>query len=222
MANTSTSEANAWLGRPRPALKRIGTGYTRFVGTMKFLLPATAGVLVLMVVVWPQFRDTPRGMKLGPAAIRVDDLGGQKLVNARFTGSDRQDQPYTVTADALIQDSAEADEVDLSNPKADVALNGGNWLAVRAPTGRFRRKSQVLDLSGGVDLFHDNGYQLHTADARLLLREGRAFGDSPVRAQGPGGVLTATGFRIVDGGTRILFTGKARLVVYPRNRSARR
>lgn len=205
----------SWLDRPRPSLKRIGTRYTRFVGMMKLVLPVTAGILMIMVVVWPQFRELPTGFRLGPAEIKIDESGGQNVVNARFTGTDSRNQPFTVTASALAQESTSSDTATLKNPKADVALQGGAWVVISAPRGSYRRKAQLLELDGGVTLFHDGGYEMRTGSATFRLAQGEAHGDDPVTGHGPLGLLNASGFRILDGGARILFTGKARLVIYP-------
>ncbi len=82
----------------------------------------------------------------------------------------------------------------------------------RAPT---LKDNEVLHLDGEVDLFHDTGFEMHTPSATVDLKNGTAAGDQPVRGHGPTGALNAAGFRILDGGKRILFTGKARLVLSP-------
>ncbi len=84
-------------------LKRAGARYSRFVGTMKLVLPLIAGALVVMVVVWPKISGEPTRFQLGVAEINIKDTGGQKLINARYTGTDSRNNPYTVTADALVQ-----------------------------------------------------------------------------------------------------------------------
>jgi hypothetical protein len=41
----------------------------------------------------------------------------------------------------------------------------------------------------------------------------------PVNGQGPNGELTAQGLEISQGGDRILFTGRSKLVIYPKSES---
>ena len=85
----------------QPVSRRLGGNYSRFVGLMKLVLPAVAGVLVLMIIVWPQFEEKPDGFRLRPSTVSLESAGGQKLVNARYTGTDRRDNPFTITAKAL-------------------------------------------------------------------------------------------------------------------------
>ena len=105
--------------------------------------------------------------------------------------------------------------MDLEFPKADLTLQGGAWLALAAETGVFLKSSQTLDLAGKVNLFHDRGYEIRTERARIDLKQGTASGDVAVTGQGPFGTLQSEGFQLLNQGRRILFTGKARLVLFP-------
>ncbi len=201
--------------RRRTRSRRVGASYSRFVGLMKLILPVIAGVLVLLVVAWPQLEDESGGFRLGPSNISIESAGGQTLVDARYTGTDRRDNPFTITAKALEQSDKDDDTVELRGPTADVFLDAGSWVAVSAPIGRYRKEPRILELSGGVDLFHDDGYEFHSEVVVIDLADGIASSDSPVRGHGPFGQLRSSGFRILDGGERIQFHGKTRLVLLP-------
>ena len=182
---------------------------------MKFVLPVLALGLVTLLVVWSQDKDQDKGFRLGASSLKVEDVAGQKLINARYTGIDSRDRPFTVTAENLSQADKDADLVDLKEPKADVVLTGSSWAALSAPTGQYSRKERILHLAGGVSLFHDGGYEFQTARAVIDIGNNAARGDDPVDGHGPFGILQASGFRVESGGERIHFTGRAKLVVYP-------
>ena len=194
-------------------MPRFRSRYSRFVTLMKYALPVIAGSVLLLVVVWPEFKPKPERFAVGISDLKVNVEGGQRVVNARFTGVDSENRPFSVTADAVVQDAK--DGVKLTQPKADVTLAGNSWVAIAAPQGTLWRKQEVLNLVGGVDLFHDDGYEFHTEEARIDLRSGAASGDTQVKGQGPFGTVNAEGFRIVDSGDRIIFNGKSRLVILP-------
>lgn len=181
---------------------------------MKVVLPAIAIAVIALVVVWPEIHEKPSTFQIGMARISVQDDDGQKLLNARYTGVDQRDQPYTVTADAILRGDATADQVDLESPKADIAIEGETWLAVTAPAGQYSKKYQVLELSGGVNVFHDRGYEFRTERALVDFAHGSAFGDAPVTGQGPFGQLSSEGFLVLDSGLSVMFSGKARLVLF--------
>jgi lipopolysaccharide export system protein LptC len=200
---------------PQSGARRIGGNYSRFVGLMKLILPAVAGVLVMLIIVWPRFEDEPDGFRLGATGVSLETASGQRLVNARYTGTDRRDNPFTITAKALAQRDKDDEAVELRGPTADVFLDAGSWVAVSAPIGSYRKEPRILELSGGVDLFHDDGYEFHSEVVVIDLADGIASSDSPVRGHGPFGQLRSSGFRILDGGDRILFHGATRLRLLP-------
>ena len=201
--------------RPPSGTIRPGRGYSRFVVLMKLLLPLIAVALAVMVVVWPQFRDRPERFRLDAAGPGPGEARGQLLTNARYTGLDNRNRPYTITALSARQRPDDAAAFDLERPMADVTTDEGAWLALWAPTGVYDRKARVLTLRGGVSLFHDDGYELHTETARIDFAAGGARGDRPVEGRGPTGWLKAAGFRFDRRTERILFTGNARLLLYP-------
>ena len=200
--------------------RRPGASYTRFVGLMKLVLPMVAGVLIMLVVLWSELNDDPSKFQLGVARIDVEGSDGQKLIKARYTGIDGENNPYSVTADELTQNSEDQDLVDLKNPKADVTISGGSWLAVMSPTGQYSKDNQVLSLFGGVNAFHDLGYEFRTEHAIVNFREGSVFGTSPLHGQGPFGELQSDGFRVLQSGAVIVFSGRARLLLYPNKKES--
>ena len=194
---------------------RLGKSYSRFVGLMKLILPLAAAALVIMVVAWPQFGDEPKLFRLDADNLRLGDSHNQKLINARYMGTNSSNQPYTITAQSAIQRPGDAETLDLEQPKADITANDGAWLALVASVGAYNKKTRVLELGGGVNVFRDDGYEFRTEKATVNLAEGVAHGARPVEGQGPFGTLQASGFRMVQKSERILFTGKARMVLYP-------
>jgi lipopolysaccharide export system protein LptC len=179
---------------------------------MKVILPLVAAVLVALVAVWPQFRELREGFRIEIAKLNLP-TGGQRVTNARYSGTDSRGRPFTVTAEAALQDEAQAGVIKLERPKADITLQGNAWVAATAIDGSFNRNEQVLQLVGGVSIFHDGGFEMHSPSATIDLKRSVAEGHEHVEGQGPAGTLTATGFRVLDSGARVLFTGPAKMVV---------
>jgi lipopolysaccharide export system protein LptC len=112
------------------------------------------------------------------------------------------------------QSRQDDDLVHLELPKADMTADDGAWLALTARTGAYHRAAEMLDLAGSVNLFHDKGVEISTESARIDLRNGTAEGQQPVEGQGIFGTVDAEGFRVLDRGQTIIFTGKSRLVLH--------
>ena len=191
------------------------SGYSHFVLLAKYALPVVAGIVMLLVVVWPELKSKPEKFTIGLSDLKIETAGGQRVINARFTGVDSENRPFSITAESVLQTGSYDNALELSHPKADVTLAGESWVAIAAPKGVFRRDEEILDLSGGVDLFHDDGYEFRTAEARLNFSTSAASGSLPIRGQGPLGTIEAEGFRAPGTGDSIFFIGITRLLVYP-------
>ena len=182
---------------------------------MRIALPLVAVAIVVLVVAWPQLTEKPKNFFLRVSNMTTTETGTQQIINARFTGTDSNSRPYSITADTASQLKNSPNTIELAFPKADITLESGAWLALSAETGKFSRKDQVLSLQGEVNVFHDSGYELRTAAADIFMGQGIAAGTKPVSGQGPLGTVQSTGFRILDSGRRVLFTGNSRLILHP-------
>jgi lipopolysaccharide export system protein LptC len=202
--------------RPRPLAELTGSRYSNFVGAMKVMLPAIALGLILLVVAWPQFRAVEDGFRVGVANITSEDAADLRMVNARYQGVDKRGEAFTVTARSAVKHKPTSDVIELETPQADITLNRGNWVTLKAEFGAYREQDQQLDLIGSVNLYHDDGYEFRTISAHLNMTNNSAEGDDPVQGQGPFGEIASQGFRIYDKGERIIFTGKAHLLMRPR------
>lgn len=196
-------------------MARRPTSYSRFVIAMKIGLPIVALGLVGLLFLWPQVKVSSIRLSVGLASFKAANPESPSMVNARFVGSDSRNQAFSITADLAKNILLGKSKVELEVPKADLAMQDGSWLAMTAKTGLYDQKGKSLALDGAVNLFHDSGYEFNTETALVDLEDGVAVGDQPVRGQGPFGQLTAEGFRIENMGRRMLFTGKAKLTIYP-------
>lgn len=184
---------------------------------MKYLLPGLAFAMLVLVAVWPRLSPDENRFRIDIAA--VGPAGGAKpqVLNPSLVGTDSAARPFRVTADLgsrSIKEGTGGEVYDLTNPKADIVLSDGSWVALTATDGRFEAESNTLFLVGNVNLFHDQGYEFLTPSARVDLETSTASGDEPVKGQGPFGILDAQGFRVFDSGDRVLFLGPASLTVF--------
>ncbi|MGE5515426.1 MAG: LPS export ABC transporter periplasmic protein LptC [Bacteroidota bacterium] len=185
--------------------------YSRMVGTLRLVLPALAAILLGLVVAWPQLTGTDDRFQLGISSLSSSSVENLSMVNARFYGLNRRNQPFTLTADVATEDEPGTGLIVLDQPKGDFVTSGGKGVYVEARRGFYQQKLQVLDLEGEVSLFHEDGYELHTEKARIDLKTSEVVGTVPVQGRGPQGLIDGTGFRIRDKGTKVEVTGKSKL-----------
>ena len=187
--------------------------YSRFVSAMKVVLPTAAGLLLAVVIILPQLRPEPEQFAAEVAVVEGSIGNTLSLVNARYLGTDTSGQPFSVTAKTVREPAGDDNNIELTAPQADISLNDGTWLMVGAESGQYHRETQTLILEGEVNLFQDQGYELHTQTATVMLEEGSASSTTPVSSQGPFGQLQSQGFKLQGKGKIVYFTGPARLVL---------
>jgi lipopolysaccharide export system protein LptC len=187
--------------------------YSRFVGRMKIALPAVAGVILLLVLLLPQFRADSERFRVGVKNLTDITNDTLSMINARYVGEDDQGHPYTLTAASARERSGEDKAIDLVSPEAHLTDGAGKSVKITATNGVYDRNQQILDLAGQVDVVQQEGYEVHSTAARILIKERIATGDKPVTGKGSFGTIDAAGFSVRDNGSSVNFTGPVKLVL---------
>ena len=190
-----------------------GDRHSRRVARLKLVLPAIGLGLLVLVAVWPRLAPIFEGMRLGWPAIDLRDAGELRMLNPRYAGSDRQNRPFLVTAAVARQAPDQPNLMSLDAPRANLKTHGGAAVVVTANSGVYQSQAQLLDLFGAVTLVHENGTRFETAAARLDIAGNAGEGHDPIEGHGPSGDIKAQGFRILDKGNTIIFTGKSDLLL---------
>jgi lipopolysaccharide export system protein LptC len=206
--------------RRRGIVARPSWRYTRFVAFMKFMLPAVAAGLLLLIAAWPRLQSRLEQLRASFTRLDLSDASDLHMVNARFRGLDKQHRPYLVTAEIARQMPDRNDIISLEGPEADITLTNGTWVALTSFTGVYYNQPQLLDLFGAVKVYHDRGYELTTDSAHINVADSSARGSDPVQGHGVFGTIVAEGFRLEEHGETIYFTGKAKLHIEPRAEGA--
>ncbi len=194
--------------------------HSRFVQRSRWILPALAITLLLLVGTWPEIKAIIDHLHFTVPRIDLTQARNLRMVQPRYSGIDKDNRPYVLTADAATQKSQADDLVSLDLPRADMTTNSGNWVEITGYTGAYQTQPQLLDLYGDVELYQDRGNEFHTDSARLDIANGSAVGTDPVVGQGPFGHVTAEGFAMYQRGEIIDFTGKTNLTLLPRPKEA--
>ncbi len=206
-------DSKAWA---EPRQRQFAShGYSRFVHLMKVLLPTAAVAILILIMAWPHFQIRDSNFRIGFATLKLTGNQDKSMINPRYLGTDEKTKPFSVTADIAKNIMVDASVVELEMPKADITLPDGSWLVMTANTGVFDKIKKKLELRKKVNMFHDSGYEFRTSSADIDLSTGIAVGNKPVSGQGPFGSLKSEGFRLIDKGRIIQFTGKSKLIMYP-------
>jgi lipopolysaccharide export system protein LptC len=206
--------AGIFAGRPiaaRPSAAQpdaaYGTRHSRRVALLKRVLPAIGLALLLLIAAWPRLAALWERLAFPPIDLR--EARELRMIDPRYSGADRLGRPFVVTAAVGRQVPDRQDLVSLETPRADMKTHGGVDIVVTAATGIYQSQAQLLDLFGQVTLVHQNGTRFATDTARVDVANNTAEGSDPVAGDGPSGDIKAEGFRLLDKGDTIIFTGKS-------------
>ncbi|WP_236552545.1 LPS export ABC transporter periplasmic protein LptC [Belnapia sp. F-4-1] len=220
LAQPATGRVSLPADRAMLPLSRARRGFSQgqmarrrfFVRWTKRLLPALALALLGLVMFWPEIEGNEDRSRVSFRRMVMPRAEGLRVVNPRYQGIDELNRPFTVTARTGQQPGAER-VLDLEEPRADMLLSDGAWVYLQAHAGRFDRAANHLDLKGDVTIYHDSGVTMLTETAAVETEAGTASGDAPVAAQGSFGTITSNGFRILERGAVVVFTGNAHAVL---------
>ena len=202
-------------GQPQFRAKR-GRGLS--VRALKVLLPLVMVVTIGYLIYW-WFES--RGTVVDPQVVQQvgQDTKAEVTVNdVKYDGKDKKGRPYSITADSASHADGDDRHISLKKPMADIVMASGAYVALTANDGVLDRDADIVTLNGEVTLFHDNGLSFQTASATIHLKDKTAEGSAPVEGQNGDGELTSQGFRVLDDGDTIEFTGKAYMKIYPKNK----
>jgi lipopolysaccharide export system protein LptC len=183
--------------------------YSRLVRRLRVVLPAVAVLTVAIVILWPKIRA-----QFSPPTQTSSEERQAKMVNGRYVGSDSHGRPYTVTYESAQQPPG-GGPIEMVNPTAELTLQNGHWVAVKAAQGRYDQQAGLIDLSGNVELFHDDGYRFMTEKAHVEFNKNLVWGERAVTGRGPRGEVVGRGFRVINNGDAIVITGPAKLLLRP-------
>jgi len=183
--------------------------YSRLVRRLRIILPTIVVLTVAIVILWPKIR----AIFIQPTQTTKDERQA-KMVNGRYVGSDSHGRPYTVTYESALQPPG-GGPIEMTNPTAELTLQNGHWVAVKAQEGRYDQQAGLLDLSGHIELFHDDGYRFMTEQAHVEFNKNLVWGERAVTGRGPRGEVVGRGFRVINNGDSIVITGPAKLLLRP-------
>ena len=124
---------------------------------------------------------------------------------SRYTGSDKDRQPYWVEAKSGIQDAQNRDLVHMKAVTGELTRLSGEVLSLTSAEALYDTKSKALDLQGEVKLESKGSFVAEMARARVVLEDKAVDTDVAVLVTFDAGTIHAEAMKITDDGKRILF-----------------
>ncbi len=150
----------------------------------------------------------------------VDDLGvaGASITmeNPKLTGFSKSSRPYEILATRAEQSLQEPNRVTLSELDAKIETGSSGMTRLTAPRGRFETQKQQLFLDENVTIRSDKGDMADLRNAEVDLEAGNIVTRLPVRIKIGQTQLSADTMQVLKNGDQIIFDGKVRMTMHPR------
>lgn len=207
---TNTDE---WQARI-PATLAGAERYSRFVRTMRIILPVSAFGIISLVIGY-SITGKPKVQIATTYQSREETAGYVSMTAPRFNGIDIDGRYYIVTADEAIRPAGPRDRIELSRVHAEVKEDGQARLALNADKGTVDADNSQLTFGPAVWVDLQDGFTLETDHAFADLGAGTIRGDTPVRGTSPFGTFSADRFEITRSSQSVRLIGHVRFTVTP-------
>lgn len=177
----------------------------------KWILPALALALLASIAIWPEMDRLINSNKTTLKELAKVKIESGNLVGVTYRGVDEHNRPFMITADNVRQ--GHDSKLNLTNPQADILTSGGTWLLAHAQHGIYMQHAQILDLTGDVTLYRNDGLMMLSPVADIDIRRGIIVSNTWVRAEGPFGTLDANGYLLSQHDGIAQFRGPGRLIL---------
>ena len=188
--------------------------YTKFVRTMRLVLPLLAAGIVIVLFLWPSVDDEAIvPVRQDQDMLKSQTITKNELTNPHFESADKKNNPYTIRAQRAVLGETNENLIMMEKPVGEMMLEGGAKVRVTSNTGAYRRDTERFYLSGDVDIEHDKGYTLKSQETHFDLRAKLAWSDKDVSATGPDLLIVAKGLKADNDQGTLVFTGPATLTL---------
>jgi lipopolysaccharide export system protein LptC len=166
---------------------------------------AAAGGVLLYFIVASSLNPPARAPQPGEDA-RI------QMTSPRLSGRDDAGARFVVEAASASRASNAAVAIDLERPR--YSTEGGS--AVSGRTGRYDPMRRELILEGEVVLDNPEQETRFITDRAVVdAAASSASGQTPIEGQWPLGFVRGDAYQVLDGGRRVVFTGRVRAVIRP-------
>lgn len=182
--------------------------HSRLVRFLRVSIPAVVTFALASVVVLSLFNPF-RVVADVPTNMDNIVVSGTKITmeSPHMSGFSPDARPYELWAKTAVQDAADAENIDLVEPRGKMLMEDRSTMTVDARTGRFNNKAQVLNLYKDVFLQTTNGYEARLNHAQVDIAAGAVSTDDGVNVKFDGGRVKSDRLRMSNRGEVVRFEG---------------
>jgi len=205
-------------GSDRERVFRTAARHSRMVRLFRRAIPVMLLVTLVGVVANAYFKPLRILAKLPIDAGRLVVTGSKINMEApRIGGFTRDGRPYDLTARTAAQDLTNPGVLEMSDVLAHVTMQDRSLMEVRAKTGVYDTKADVMLLKTNVVIKTSTGYTVLLDQAKIDNKAGRILSDHPVSVTMTNGTIESKGLEVLENGDLIRFTNGVETHMVPQS-----
>jgi lipopolysaccharide export system protein LptC len=211
----------SFAGGDRERVFRTSARHSRVVRLFRRAIPVALLVVLVGVVANAYFKPLRILAKLPIDPGHVVVTGSKINMEApRLGGFTRDGRPYDLTARTAAQDLTNPGVLEMTDVLAHVTLQDHSQMKVRAKTGVYDTKADVMQLETNVVITTSTGYTVHLDKAKIDNKAGRIISDRQVAVTMTNGTIEAKGLEVLENGDLIRFTNGVETHMVPQSAAA--
>ncbi len=136
----------------------------------------------------------------------------QVLLGPTFIGLDKEKKPFKISAAKATKLNNSTEVFDLEEPKGEIT-NDSDVFYMSGNFGVFNKSNQFLEISGDVTFSDKKSFTFNTSEAEMDFKKEVLLGHKKVTGKKKNSHITSEGFKILNKGDKIIFTGKSKLLL---------
>ena len=184
--------------------------YSVFIKSLKYILLFFSITILILVV----YNNNPmeKAKVYNDFSYDEGDFKSFKQVLHKpiFMGIDKKNQPFKVMANKAIRLKQEPNIFNLEKPTGEI--NSGNEkFFLSGDKGIFNKNVEQLKLRGNVKFNDGNDMIFTTSEMYFDFKKEILSGNKKVNGKKNNSLIVSEGFRVLNNGEQIFFTGKTKL-----------
>lgn len=193
-------------GADRTRLMRRARIHSRFVRSLRVVLPATAVISLVLYGVALKLALPPKVKGLDPGRIKIS-TENLTMENPKYDGFNADGGKYFVTSKTATQDIRQKGPVQLETISGTLTQPDKTLTDLTATRGTFDTKKNELELYDGIDVVSQSGMRAKLSRATILTKESIITSREPVKVDMPTGQVTSSELEIYQKKRQVAFIG---------------
>ena len=184
--------------------------YSVFIKSLKFILLFFSVSILILVI----FNNNSAKKENIFTDFSYDESDFQSvkqvLHKPTFIGIDKKNQPFKVMADKAIRLKQQPNIFKLEEPTGEIN-SGEEKFFLSGDKGIFNKNVDQLQIKGNVKFNDENNMIFKTSEMYFDFKKEVLSGNKKVNGKKNNSVIVSEGFKILNDGEQIFFTGKTKL-----------